>query len=120
MRQERIVGALLGVEDLFAQALIGSPPHALRPGRKGRRHAAIAAEAPPDLVCLPDRTVQQVLALAGVGEAIAIPAEKVAPGPVQLDDAPTAGDPGLRRRGRRNRAALRRSGRARGRCEQSR
>jgi hypothetical protein len=50
VRQERFVGALLGVEGLFAQALIGSPPHARRLGRKRRGCSGIAAEALPDLL----------------------------------------------------------------------
>ena len=35
----------------------------------------------------------RVLALAGVREAIAMPAQEIAPRPVQLGDAPAAGDP---------------------------
>ena len=39
---------------------------------------------------LSHRTAQQVLALAGVGEAVAVPAQEIAPRRIQFGDAPAA------------------------------
>ena len=61
-------------------------------GGKRRGHAGIAAEALPDLVGAPQRPVPCVFALAGMGEPVAMPAQEIAHRPVQLGDAPPAGD----------------------------
>src|SRR3984893_7889582 len=55
-------------------------------------HAGIATEALSDLVRAPQRPIPFAFALAGVGEAIAMPAQEIAPWPVQLGDAPPTGD----------------------------
>src|ERR1700730_7149684 len=52
-------------------------------------HAGIATETLSDLVRAPQRPIPSAFALAGVGEAIAMPAQDW---PVQLGDAPPAGD----------------------------
>src|SRR5580700_1959582 len=80
VRQERFVGALLGVEGLFAQALIGSLPHALWLRWKRRGCTGIAAEALPDLGRATHRAPLRVLALAGIREPTAMPAHEIASG----------------------------------------
>jgi hypothetical protein len=57
-----------------------------------RSHAGIATETLPDFVRAPQRPVPSALALTGMGEAIAMSAQEIAPWPVQLGDAPLAGD----------------------------
>src|SRR5271166_1209295 len=56
-------------------AMPGSPPKAL-----------------PDPVGAAQRSVPCALALAGVGEAVAVPAQEIAPRSVEFGDAPPAGD----------------------------
>jgi len=81
------------VDGFLAQALVGPPPHPFRFGRKGRGHVGVAAETVPNLVGAPQRAIPYALALAGVREALAMPAQEVTPWSVQLGDAPAAGDP---------------------------
>ena len=57
-----------------------------------RAHAGIAAEALSDLVRAAEGAVPRVLALAGVGKPVTMPAQEIAPGQVQLRDAPPAGN----------------------------
>lgn len=69
---------------------IGPPPHAFGPIWKRCAHADVTAEVSPDFNCAPSRSIRSALVLRGVDEAIAMPAEKIAPRPMQLGNAPSA------------------------------
>src|SRR5215468_1771124 len=93
LKHKGLIRAHLGFKGQFPEAFVGSPPHALRLRGKGCGHAGIAPKALPDLVGAAQSTVPYSLALAGMREAITMPAEEIAPRPIQLGDAPPAGDP---------------------------
>ena len=69
---------------------------ATSPSASGKRRgrSGFAAEALPDLVRAAHRAIQFALALAGVSQPIAMPAQEITAGPVQLGDAPPA-DPAV-------------------------
>jgi hypothetical protein len=88
---ESFVGEHLSLEGLFVESLLGPPPHSPGLLGKSRSHSRIATEAPPDLVRTPERPVPSVLALAGMGETIAMPTQEIAPRSVQLGNALATG-----------------------------
>src|SRR5205823_7860237 len=90
---EGLLGAQLRVDNALAQSFVGSSPHALWLWRKRLIHTGIAAKALSDLVGAPQHAIPCAFALAGVGQAITMPAQEIAPRSVQFGDAPAAGDP---------------------------
>src|SRR3954470_8617152 len=90
---ERFIGAHLRIPSFSAKPLVGSAPHSFRFVRKTGRHARITPEPNPDLVGSPEVPIHSGFALAGVGQAIAVPAQEIAPAPIQLGHAPVARNP---------------------------
>src|SRR5215218_6213532 len=75
------IGHHLRPEGLRPQAFIGLPPHAFWLVREWREDARTSAEALSHPVCPAQRPVHAPLALAGVSEPVAVPAEEVSAGP---------------------------------------
>ena len=75
---EGFIGEPVGFHALLAQSLIGPPPHALRLRRKRHVSAEITPKALPNLDGAPRRPVEAAFPLAGVGQLMAMAAEKVA------------------------------------------
>ena len=90
MKLKSLIRADLGIETPFSEVFAGPTPHALRPRRKGRVHAVVAAEPFPDLVGSTQSPIPLGFALASLGEAIAVAAGKQPTGGIELDDAPPA------------------------------
>src|SRR4051794_20510312 len=90
---ERFIGAHLRIPSFSAKPLVGSAPHPFRSVREMGRHARITPEPNPDLVGSPEVPIHSGFALAGVGQAIAVPAQEIAPAPIQLGHAPVARNP---------------------------
>src|SRR5262249_1205769 len=88
----RVAARHLGIERLISEPLIGAEPHPWRLFRKRFVCARFSTEALPDFAGAPESPLPRVLALAGISKAIAMAAEKIAAGAVQLSAPPPACD----------------------------
>ena len=83
----------LGIEYSGLKALIGLVVHALWAIGKPRGHARLSTKPHADIVGAAQASIVAIFTLRGVGQPIAMPAEEVSPGSVELHHPPPAGDP---------------------------
>src|SRR4051794_37613431 len=92
VKSESFLSPRLGIEGARAQMRAGPPPHALWLGWEQRGQARSATQALSDFVSAAQRSVPCALARAAIPEPIAMPAEKIPTGTVELRNPPAATD----------------------------
>src|SRR5437763_15995522 len=84
VKSESSFSARLGIEGARAQTRVGPPPHALWLRWEQGSQARIATQALSDFICPAQRAVPVALSLAAITEPIAMPAQEIFAGSIEL------------------------------------